>query len=112
MQIRKGKLKIPIINLQSSPLQVKRRDLISSIDINPEAEVMMGKKEDSPVRCAATADESTLKPWPSWIAKLRFGEELSEKEKSSLLAVIKRRCGCFPDKDGQIGRRHTTRNWI
>ncbi|KZS16535.1 Histone-lysine N-methyltransferase NSD2-like protein [Daphnia magna] len=105
VQIEKGKLKIPIFNLQSSPLQVKRRDLITTIDIDLEAEVVMETKEaDSPVSCMATADESMLKPCPSWVEKLRFGEDLSEEEKINLLAVIKRRWRCFPGKDGQIGK--------
>lgn len=41
---------------------------------------------------------------PSWVDKLRFGENLSEEEKINLLSVIKRRWRCFPSEDGQIGR--------
>jgi hypothetical protein len=104
VQIKKGKLKVPIVNLQSGPLQFKRRDLIAMIDIDLEAEVTMETKEaNSPIICTATAEESQ-KPCPSWVQKLRFGEELSEEEKISLLAVIKRRWRCFPNKDGQIGQ--------
>jgi hypothetical protein len=59
VNIKKGKLKIPIVNLQSSPLQFKRRDLITTVDIDLEAEVMMDVKEaDSPVCCTATVNES------------------------------------------------------
>ncbi|KZR98199.1 putative Histone-lysine N-methyltransferase NSD2, partial [Daphnia magna] len=105
VQIKKGKLKVPIVNLQSGPLQFKRRDLITMIDIDLEAEVTMETKEaNSPIIRTATAEKSVPKPCPSWVQKLRLGDELSEKEKISLLAVIKRRWRCFPNKEGQIGK--------
>jgi hypothetical protein len=105
VNIKKGRLKIPIVNLQSSPLQFKRRDLITTVDIDLEAEVVMDVKEaDSPVCCTATVNESKTTLRPSWVDKLRFGENLSEEEKINLLSVIKRRWRCFPSEDGQIGR--------
>lgn len=105
VQIKKGKLKVPIVNLQPGPLQFKRRDLITMINIDLEAEVTIEtKKANSPIICTATAEESVPKPCPSWVQKLRLGDELSEEEKISLLAVIKRRWRCFPNKEGQIGK--------
>ncbi|EFX69963.1 hypothetical protein DAPPUDRAFT_113139 [Daphnia pulex] len=105
VNIKKGKLKIPIVNLQSSPLQFKRRDLITTVDIDLEAEIVMDVKEaDSPVCCTATVNESKPTPRPSWVDKLRFGENLSEEEKINLLSVIKQRWRCFPSEDGQIGK--------
>ncbi|EFX68315.1 hypothetical protein DAPPUDRAFT_114668 [Daphnia pulex] len=76
-------------------------------DINrgKEGEIVMDVKEaDSPVCCTATVNEPKPTPRPSWVDKLRFGENLSEEEKINLLSVIKRRWRCFPSEDGQIGK--------
>ncbi|XP_059351393.1 apoptosis-inducing factor 1, mitochondrial-like [Daphnia carinata] len=74
------------------------------MDIELGAEVMMEATEEMSVSCTMiTGVAEQLNSCPSSVANLRFEEELSEDEKTSLGSLIKRRWRCYPGSDGQIG---------
>ncbi len=57
--------------------------------------------------CYVAAEEPAEKSFPSFATGLRFGKELTEQQKNSLLSLIMRRWGCFPGGNGQIGLTNT-----
>ncbi|EFX81340.1 hypothetical protein DAPPUDRAFT_102339 [Daphnia pulex] len=112
VKVTAGKLKIPVLNMKESVLNLRRKDLLAFVDPDFDPSVVIVGQEEQPVNpaCPLISDSEQ----PSWnvLEDARIGENLSTEERSAVLALLTRRLRCFPTADGNLGHTNMAEHAI
>jgi len=94
--VRKGKLKVPILNLQQKSIRIRPRDVIVTLDAGITQEVaVIGS--DRQYSCIAVDAGQPL------LTGLKLGDRLTTDEREEVEKLLSRRNKCFPRSGGCIG---------
>lgn len=90
--IKKGRFKIPILNLSSSGLKLRRRDLAAHVDVHNVSVISVVKEEVSNVGfCGTVVGESI----DLCLNDVVLGEGLSHDQRNEILDLLRHRAGCL-----------------
>lgn len=111
VQVRSGNFKIPVVNLNSSPLKLCRKKIAVSVDleIDPEFTAVRSEsmKADENILCSLVECENDLN-CDDFVGKVNLGEHLSVEQKECVLNLLRRRAKCFPTGDCKLGKTNDT----
>ncbi|KZS04622.1 Histone-lysine N-methyltransferase NSD2-like protein [Daphnia magna] len=103
VKVTTGRLKIPVLNMKKSVLNLRRKDLLALVEPDFDPSVVVVGQEDQPVNPACPLISDIEQPSWNALKDARIGEKLSTEEKSAVLALLTRRLQCFPSADGSLG---------
>jgi len=106
VRIRRGKVKVPILNLTNEPIRLKRRDFFVTLDIDTPREVSVVKSPESHLSCFSSGEEV------SEAVNAHLGEKLTPNERVEVMKLLWRRRKCFPRSSGDIGCTTTAEHVI
>ena len=96
-----GKFKIPIVNLGSAGLQLRRRDLLAQVEVEGFYEhCVLDEEGVASGFCASAVPENVDFP----LNEIVLGEGLSERERAAILDILRKRVGCLQKKMGGFDR--------
>ena len=110
VHVEAGKLKVPVLNMQTSSLNLRRKDLLAfvdSIDVDPEKTIIVQEDQPDKPACAFIHPEEANR-WKD----ARVGENLSAAERDAVFQLLARRRRCFPPADGNLGSTVMTEHAI
>ena len=103
VKVKAGRLKIPVLNMKKSVLNLRRKDLLAFVEPDFDPSVVIVDREDQPVNPACPLISNSEQPSWNALKDARIGENLSTEERNAVLALLTRRLRCFPTADGNLG---------
>ncbi|KZS08011.1 Uncharacterized protein APZ42_028400 [Daphnia magna] len=109
-KVEAGKLKVPVLNMQTSSFNLRHKDLLAFVDsIDADAEKTIIIQEDQPdMPACAFSHPEEANVWKD----ARVGENLSAAERDAVFRVLTRLRRCFPPADGNLGSTFMTEHAI
>lgn len=101
VKVESGKLKVPVLNMQTCPINLRRKDFlafIDSIEVNPDKTIIVQEDQSDMPACTLIHPEEA-NVWKN----ARVGENLSAAERDAVFKLLARRRRCFPPDDSNLG---------
>ena len=104
VQVKEGRIKIPVLNMKKSALNLRRKDLLAFVDTDFDPNMVAIGPEDQPENPACpliSNDEPSENTYD--FGDVRIGDNLSAEERCAVLDLLRKRRRCFPSADGNLG---------
>lgn len=101
--MKKGVLKIPIVNPSHNALRVCRADFRAFVDVSVDGDFVLLEGDTGRDKGTICGVAQTGPSDFSVISQVQFGEKLTPEEKESIRALLRRHINCFPSAGGEVG---------
>ena len=104
--IKKGKFKIPIVNLGPTSCRLKESDVLAQVDLDGFQEICVVSEESGSVGFCGTAvtESGDSRVNDFFLNDVVLGEGLSQDQKDEVYDLLRRRVGCLKPKGGGLDR--------